>query len=201
VLFAIKTADLPLMTGAPPLLASHFWNILPAILLSIALAIFIFRQLRPATTIKDPPSVQSMPDTTEPRSQSEPSTVAEPLVHQPTGTADQLFVNDGTTPETLMALCREKTTHYAQLAVEPFIGKWIRVSGTVRDYYHYSDHGTVTLETAAVSLQTVHLSFSSGVERLVMLQGGERIVADGKIKEVDKYTFEAVDCEIVSIST
>lgn len=51
IVLAIRSAGAPLLPGAPTILAANFWNFVPAVLLSIALLIFIYRQLLPADTI------------------------------------------------------------------------------------------------------------------------------------------------------
>jgi hypothetical protein len=104
-------------------------------------------------------------------------------------------------PQKLMAMFEGKTTHHGQRAVQTYLGKWIRVSGIVEDYAQYqSDFAIVRLKTVKpLMFSSVQLQFKSEFERLEMLQGGERITADGKIVEIDEYTFKAAECEIVSI--
>lgn len=50
VVLAIRSAGAPLLPGMPHALAANFWNFVPAVLLSIAMAIFIYRHLRPPGT-------------------------------------------------------------------------------------------------------------------------------------------------------
>jgi hypothetical protein len=55
LLLAIKSANVPLMTGAPTFLAAGFWNYVPLALITIALAIFLFRQVRPEALTQTAP--------------------------------------------------------------------------------------------------------------------------------------------------
>ena len=62
--YAIKTAGLPLMEGAPTFLASDFWGYLPLALLSVAAVIFLWRALRPVAATDHPLPSQASPAAT-----------------------------------------------------------------------------------------------------------------------------------------
>lgn len=47
IVLAFKSWNAPLMPGAPDILASNFWNFVPAGLITLALVLFIYRQARP----------------------------------------------------------------------------------------------------------------------------------------------------------
>lgn len=48
LVFTVKSIGPPLMPGAPAFLAANFWNYVPLVLISIALALFLYRLWRPA---------------------------------------------------------------------------------------------------------------------------------------------------------
>lgn len=49
LIMALKAGDLPLLSGAPAFLASDVWAYLPLALISLAMAIFLYRVVRPST--------------------------------------------------------------------------------------------------------------------------------------------------------
>lgn len=53
LLLAIKSADIPLMTGMPSLLTSGVWNFIPLALITFALAAFLYRQFKPESVVID----------------------------------------------------------------------------------------------------------------------------------------------------
>jgi hypothetical protein len=54
IVFAVKSLDAPLPGVAPSFLAAGFWNYVPLVLVTIALAIFLYRLLSPAA----PPTLE-----------------------------------------------------------------------------------------------------------------------------------------------
>ncbi|MCA1654691.1 MAG: hypothetical protein ABR588_00350 [Sphingomicrobium sp.] len=206
IVLAFKSAGAPLLPGAPVIFAATFWNFMPVVLVSFALLIFIYRQLRPPV-----PTLPALRALVAPRQAPPIASSQEAAPPQPQGgSAERVFVPDGLTPRKLMAMCEGKTSHQAQVSIKPFIGKWIRVSGIVRDFMMLSeDWGAVFLQSATTAVlgdmalrevNSAKLYFRSDFDRLEMLQGGERFVADGQIKEIDSLSFKADNCEIVSIA-
>jgi hypothetical protein len=51
LVFAIKSADAPLLTGAPTLFAANFWNFVPLALVSVAIVIFLYRLNNPLANV------------------------------------------------------------------------------------------------------------------------------------------------------
>ena len=196
---AFKSAEAPLPRAAPPVLASGIWNYVPVILVSVALLIFIYRQIVPAN-----PALNSSttPDKLKPR-------IHTPLpeaVFQPPSTPERVYVSGTTSPRNLMALAAGKTSHEGQLVLAPFIGKWMRVEGVFEDLSVYPSFSAVSLQQQEImnllgvaihDTSNTMFIFEEKRDRLEVLRVGDKIVVDGEITRVDRHHCRLEHCEIV----
>lgn len=202
IVLAFKAWNAPLMPGAPDIFAANFWNFVPAVLVTFAFGAFIYRQFFPIAASVSHSIAPAEPLVTAPQPAPLQAQPADKPVKalKPPKTNKRVYVSAGLTPDKLMAMCKDKTTHQAKRIVEPYLGKWMRVEGVVRDYSQYSD------DLAAVAVETngfasIRFYFNDDFERLEMLEVGETITVDGKIKEIDSLAFHLKECEIVSVSS
>lgn len=130
-----------------------------------------------------------------------------PAPIQPASTPKRVYLSGTVTPDDLMEKCKGKTRHQAQLAMKPFIGKWLRVEGVFDDLSIGDHFATLSLRRkeavfgniSVPDTRLVIYQFENGFERLEVLEVGERIVLDGKIKEVDSFIFKLTNCELVEV--
>ena len=117
-------------------------------------------------------------------------------------TGDRIFSRR--TPDELVDLVRGLTDVEAKRVVEPHIGQWLEVEGSVRDvqslamYPH--EYMLVSAETSKDRLN-VHLYFSADTwgPHLRSLRIGDRISAIGKIERVTSWSgsLSLRECELV----
>lgn len=165
-----------------------------------------FEPKSPQQSVPNPPKPSVTPATTiadQTASRADPPS-------QPAGKDGRVYVEAHQTPEKLSDMCEGKTTHQARRATEPFIGKWMRVSGVVDDVAFITDElANVRFRRQSQTLykgftipdtRDVKLRFRTQLERLEMLQGGEHMVVDGQIEEIHNFGITLANCEIVSVS-
>jgi hypothetical protein len=100
------------------------------------------------------------------------------------------------TPDYLMGLFDEHTTIQAEKLIEAFIGKWLRVSGTVSDVIGSEGSGaTVYLKRETARISSVSLDFSDrgAVE---ILRKGDSVTAIGQIVGADRLWVGLKNCEL-----
>ena len=178
--------------------------------ISVVMILYRFDQERPASA---PASAKPLPSAKpEKRPPQRPVETSPPVPAPapPVSTEDRIFVAENLAPDALMKMCEGKTSHQGQRAIQPFLGKWFRLSGVCADFNMLGDDFAVVRfarapiavfqDSSLPDMRSVSAYFRSGFERLEMLQGGEQMVVDGKIKEIDVLTFKLDHCEIVSIS-
>lgn len=115
---------------------------------------------------------------------------------------EKVFVPDGVTPSSLMALCDGKTAMQAEALTNVYVGKWIEISGSLTNI---SDHGEslyVSVNVATVfsgmrTTATVWLTFKGDRDFLEMLQKGAQLVAIGKIRRIRNVSMDFDDCELI----
>ena len=111
--------------------------------------------------------------------------------------AERQFLADIYTPSFLMGLCGGLTDFQAYDAVQPFIGQWMRISGTLT-------HATPNpaFEAAGVTIvfsddgerRDAFLWFDRDLDRLAKVGVGEEIAAEGQIKSISSHTMVLENC-------
>lgn len=106
----------------------------------------------------------------------------------------RVHVPEGVDADYLTGLCRENTSVQAHKLVEPYLGKWIRVEGAVKDVMILGTGRLAVLmqpdgseEIAGIS---VWLTFNNDSERVALLRRGDSVAAEGSIQKVDAYTLD-----------
>ena len=201
LILAFRSWSAPLPNGAPPFLASNFWNVAPAILLTVALLVFIYRQFNPPTSDRQTDSpITSLAATTPQNDPPRQNVTSRP----PISTGERIYVSQS--PRELMIMVADKTHHEGQRIISPFIGKWGRVEGVFDDLSVYPNFSALTMKAeqsaniAGVSIpatSVVMFYFNKNREHLEILRRGAPIIVDGRIKEVSQRSVQFDDCELV----
>jgi hypothetical protein len=111
------------------------------------------------------------------------------------------FVGASITPEYLLGFFSEHTAIQASKLIEPFIGKWLRISGNLSQILSSSpDRAQLTFSGRGVGddLASVFMYFrdEGEVERLAILRRGDRLTVVGRITEINTVQIDLDDCEL-----
>lgn len=109
------------------------------------------------------------------------------------------------TPDYLTGFFRaDQTSIQSSRAVEPFLGKWMKVEGDLGDVHSISsDRAWVTFANAFTGEMgrgkqlNMHFEGKEWVERLYVLKKGTRIAVQGQIKYVFERDVELDNCELI----
>jgi hypothetical protein len=162
------------------------------VVIMFILAVFAFHRPKgrhPATTesvvaitASAPPVVPAIPVSPP----TVPPSVLVPKVEE------RVFVD--TTPEYLMGLLKDRPRVQGNKLTAPYIGKWLRLAGTVDDIFP----GFVVLREET-GKPGIYLYFGDDQkERFHLLELGKQISAIGQIRAVMSSDFEMESCELVS---
>lgn len=100
----------------------------------------------------------------------------------------RIFVGPDVTPEYLFSLYESYTSIQADKLAAAFIGKWMRISGTLDEVLPVEQASIVTMERPdALSFKYVYMYFdNSWTDRLSMLKHGNPITVVGEISEIGR---------------
>jgi hypothetical protein len=115
------------------------------------------------------------------------------------------FLPKGITIPSLTDLCEGKTSIQAAQLVEKYIGKWMRVAGTVAnvdqpDERKYGCYVTLDYShppSSKRSIWVVARFEESWTDQVELLVSGQRIQIEGKIREIDKGMVTLAKCELI----
>lgn len=122
---------------------------------------------------------------------------------QPVEPVEKIFLTKTVTPTFLMSLCADTTQAQAARATASYVGKWMEVSGRVKDVVPHSGYIGVCLRTDAEGnelprLASVWVYFHSQRERLENLRAGDLIVASGQVEVIERSTLRLDFGELIS---
>jgi hypothetical protein len=114
---------------------------------------------------------------------------------------DRIIIHDS--PEYLMSLFNtDHTSIRAIKLIEPYIGKWMRVSGRLRDVREGANHVTVTFESPPDKITFLFMYFQkSDRDRLSILRRGSQLVVIGQISRINRTDVDLENCELISVSS
>jgi hypothetical protein len=116
-------------------------------------------------------------------------------VELPPQPADRIFVGDNVTPRFLIDQYEGVTKMQGDRVAGAYIGKWMKISGTVKNVY---PNGSVTIEHPdRKSVSMFSLDFKNDLERLEILHPGDRIDAIGQIQSLGQWDITLNDCEFI----
>jgi hypothetical protein len=120
-----------------------------------------------------------------------------PLVQEVKAPGDRIFVD--VMPEDLIKLFKDHMDLQAQMLVEPFMGKWIRISAVVKDILKNRDASCRVTLNGTGFLELINLNFPPNwVDRISVLQRGQVINACGQITKVTSLSVELEQCELLN---
>jgi hypothetical protein len=101
---------------------------------------------------------------------------------------ERIFVGESITAEYLVSFFKQQTTVQATNATKDYIGKWIKVTGSVYDVLSTtSDFAQITFERQQSSL-LLHMHFSgSWRDRAIILRRGDNITVISQISEITSF--------------
>ena len=185
----------------PRLLGDPLWPWLPLIFLSVSAVIFLAREIgaidgrNPARPEK--PAVQAA-TTEQPTVKTERPIVNEQPPVAPAKTAspatERIFVGTTVTPQFLTSQLKTITDLQAPSFVEPYIGKWMRLSGKVS---FVGKPRETSIGLAFKDQHDVFMSFEKNwLERLRILRQGDQITVVGRIQDINMSYVTLESCEI-----
>jgi hypothetical protein len=170
------------------------WSIFPAFVVG-----FLFLVLEARRT-KSSPSV--MPN--------DAVTTALPSPQRPAVPETRLYVPESVNPDVLTALRNDRTSIQSEPLILPYIGKWIRFTGSVQNVYEPTEfrllERTTRRSTVIVEYGTpqrednprVFMQFGEDwFDHLHMLQRGNSITVEGRIERILSYEIHLGDCCII----
>lgn len=105
-------------------------------------------------------------------------------------------------PEHLVRFYRDNLTIQADSLVEPFVGKWMRVSGRVRDVSRHDRFTSLDLdrdppkgEEQAAGLNLYFYDEKYIDERVRTLTRGQQVILVGKVEKASAWSVSLGDCE------
>ena len=103
------------------------------------------------------------------------------------------------TPEYLMSFFAEHTSIQALRLIEPYIGKWMRVSGPLGNVSNTQHFAHVVFERRPHSFKVIYMLFRQPdrSDRLSVLRRGTQLTVLGQIKEVTQLTLHLDNCELI----
>jgi hypothetical protein len=83
--------------------------------------------------------------------------------------------------------------------MQPYVGKWIKVSGKVGDVRRFDSEWVVTLERANNHLPVMLLRFrdQKSIAQVETMHRGHAVIAIGQIDDVDALGVTLRSCELV----
>jgi hypothetical protein len=111
----------------------------------------------------------------------------------------RIFVSSTISPSDLRHLADNKTSLEAHSAVQPYIGKWMRVSGEVRNVHPPQRYGQLVTFSGGSSSLILLLFDLKWKEHISMLRKGQAITVIGQIQVIDSDEVRLESCELVSI--
>ena len=87
--------------------------------------------------------------------------------------------------------------------IRPYIGKWLKVHNKIRDVSEFKDEISIAVNISIKESysRSIFLRFNKKrwKAELETMKEGDRLIAEGKIREVEKYNIWLEDCEVKEI--
>jgi tRNA_anti-like len=112
--------------------------------------------------------------------------------------ATRVFVSDAITPEFLSAFSDGHTAMQANELIKPYVGKWMKVTGQIRNVESHRILSMLTFESAdQVSGIPIMCFTTEWTDRLAMLRRGEGVTVVGRITGASQHSVSLENCELV----
>jgi hypothetical protein len=169
-----------------PTIHSPWWGFAPAALVVISTLILLLREF-----------VFSRPSDVVPYKVTD-SSLSKASEAVPAAKGERIFVNEKVTPDYLQDFFRDHTAMQAENLLKPFVGKWMKVSGSITNVTGFSSGVTLAVRESNKGLIGLFLYFGTEwIDHLAILRRGDEVHAIGKITKVDSLVVVLEDCELV----
>jgi len=122
-------------------------------------------------------------------------------------TQDRVFVGASITPEYLISIFREHTDIQGATLTAAYLGKWMKVSGSLRNVISTTPNlAQLTFERAEVPLTErtwfdytdFYMMFKKPwIDRLAIAKRGDNLTVVGQIERIDAVSVQLENCELV----
>lgn len=186
-IMAIRAGDLPLVRGAPTVLTSSFWSYVPFGLISLYGLIALVK-IRRGSHLNGVSAAELTSEAMQ----------AHGFLSAPDDLdSGRIFLAPKFNPLDLMNLCEGKTSIHSKQAVQPYIGKWIRFRGSVKDVSRTHDGAMrILFELAFLRHLTFISQINAGMSEVIHI--GDVVELVGKIESISKYDVYLVEAEVIS---
>lgn len=186
----------PAAREALPGMSTGWLNFVPLGLLVFAAIVTMVRSGAQSASAQGR-QVPAEPYGPAPRGPAPPPSVGRSLQPtQPVPKDGRTFLASNADPFSLMAICENKTSVHAGRAIEPYIGKWIRYRGIVRNVFMYSNDEEMMIMFETRDLKEIEAWFSKDTSVADVLHQGDEIEIIGKIAIVRSMSLRLSDCEV-----
>jgi hypothetical protein len=127
-------------------------------------------------------------------------------VPTPVDSEERIFVGANVTPELLLSFFKEHTAIQGQRLIEPFIGKWMRVSGNLSEVISSDPKRRAQVTFSGRGLRSdladIYMYFrtADSIDRLSILRRGDSMTVVGQIVLVNPVQVDLDNCELESSS-
>jgi hypothetical protein len=120
-----------------------------------------------------------------------------PLAAQLPVAAERVLVDS--TPEYLLSLGNGRTTIERNRITGVYLGKWLNVSGAVKNVNAAAGHGAIVRISIDNTKEIALLFNAQWYDRVTILRIGQNIAAIGQIKEIYLTEVELANCELMEL--
>ena len=117
---------------------------------------------------------------------------------------DRIFVGESITPEYLIGTFRERTSIQGAKLTADYLGKWMKVSGSLGDVISTTPNlAQLTFERAGVprtwfDYTGFYMMFKKPwIDRLAIVKRGDKLTVIGQIERIDSVSVQLENCELV----
>jgi len=104
------------------------------------------------------------------------------------------------TPANLHALFEGVTQHEGRVRAKPYLGKWMKITGTVKDVMYEAEQGwlvPVSTEGSGWMEATILRFDADETPKVEMLRKGQTITAEGKIDDLTNLWLSVKNCKLL----
>jgi hypothetical protein len=117
---------------------------------------------------------------------------------KPSEPSKRIFVGPSITADYLLNLLEGHTQIQGKKLVEPYIGKWMKASGRLRDVHPNGAILVTFIHEGQVALSDIRMFFEERwLDRLSILRRGDELTVIGQITKVDGMGVRLENCELV----
>jgi hypothetical protein len=124
-----------------------------------------------------------------------PDLPAAPTINAtPKYSKDRIFLSQNMTADLLTELCENKTSVHADKAIQPYIGKWFRYTGPVKNVY--ASAGSVEIRFKTETFNNITFQIQEDTDISDILHIGDVITIIGKIKWITSASINLTNSEV-----